>query len=159
MDRSEYMGIFGLSVHEKIAERWNQLETDTQKQALVNLSRTILPAYHAALSDGYKYYGLSDKSRDIVFRIMETTGIKDGQSIVNYLYFLNELGQKGIIEMKHVNPETPRAPGIVDTVTGKTVESNISSGIEAGFNKLLITGGIVAGVVLISREIIKNIMK
>lgn len=160
------MGIFGLSLHEKLAYALaHEIDAGLDKAQWRNLSEAILPVYQeAVLNQGYTIYVYTtepgptkEASTKTVLYVADETKI-DPVLVNEYLYMLERMANTGTIDLKHYNPVAERETAttfkwIPEGVTRALEKVDVFEAAEKQYNKLLILGGIlgVAAIVIFSK--------
>lgn len=110
----EFMGIFGLSIHEKIAD---QILATTptpgmDRDAWIAWSKTILPTYHNAIKyEGHPAFEVEDPETFLVYKaVAEKTGVKPGY-VYLYLEALEALARAGDVKIASWQPAVAPEPG------------------------------------------------
>lgn len=167
----EYMGIFGFSLHEKIADYIGKsvdvVALGYTKAKLVNVSQALLPIYQNAVArlDIPAYQAGSPDRDQILNYCVERSGLPAG-IVTLWLMALQEMAQKGLIDFKHWRPEIqekavttgiePLKQDLKDILPGAAQALEpVAKFLGSQLNKLLITSAVVLTIFLISKEVMR----
>lgn len=115
----EHMGIFGLSIHEKIA---NQILATTatpgmDRESWITWSKTLLPEYQSSVKlRGLPAFEVADASTYPTYKsLADRTGLAPGY-VYLYLEALEQLARTGDIKIEEWRPELAPEPGPLATI-------------------------------------------